>query len=132
MFGYPKDTIEYSDTPRPQGIATVESVRGGVFGQDARPYGRTGMFKADWMMPMSVAAQDYGAVAPDNVSPLPGSVMNPTVGLGCANCTQCRGMGSCKGMGELGQGVSFALGAALAIGGLYLLWYWAKDNRLMK
>lgn len=127
-----RDQIEWLDTPNPGGIEHIETVRGGVFDQDVRPYGRTGVFRSDYMMPQQVATQDYGVVNPDNVGTMPGSVMNSQLsgcpGMGCANCTACRqGMGAVDFSGGLG----FVLGAGIAAGMLYLLWYWAKDNRLM-
>jgi hypothetical protein len=128
MFGTPKDQIEWLDTPRPGGIASQQLERGGIFGQMPTPYGRPQMFQTQYNMPPSVAAQDYGLIAPDNVSALPHSIM----GMGCADCTQCKSLGSCKGMGEMeiGSGFKFALGAGIALGMLYLMWLGSKNIRL--
>ena len=139
MFSYrTKDQIEFADSPRPGGMTDKQSERGGVFGQLPTPYGRTGVFRgANWNMPRSVAAQDYGLISPDGVTPLPHSVMNP--GLGCYGCSQNQGMsgcalGSCSpglGVWEVSDGFKAVLGAGLAVGMLYLMWMGAKNIRLM-
>lgn len=116
MFGSPKDTIEYSNTPRPGGIEDRQVYRGGIFGQQATPFGRPELFQTQYNMPPSVAAQDYGLIAPDNVSPLPHSIM----GMGCAGgqCCPQQGLG-CIDFRAIGSTI---LGTVISLGALYLIY----------